>query len=378
MDLINKTFNYKVTTISPVHIGQGGGNVYNYGLDYIKINQRKNKYLLYDNRDLISKMTPLEIDNYVKKIINSNSTELDTYFDRDLREIIDELPGTEFVIAGKKPNTINKHIKTGLGNFIIPGSSFKGAASGILLKYLIGNNSFSASSKSALFGDISNNLMRFFRSSDIEFVDPEDDFCYNIYPVKIFAAGYDKNNSGIGNWKNKSKGGHMSEFDSISFVNAYECIDRKMNSILKVSIANNYKENFLLNYRKEIPNYNLIANLTADGLLDIIRSHSRAYLDREIKFFETFTNDECTDIIMEELEKLRMINNSNNAALIRLGMGSGFHSITARLTNLSADHTKKVNIYDQFPAKKTRKFAFKINENDELFLMPLGWIKLSL
>ena len=131
----------KLEPITYVHISEGS-----YPPE-TKIIQEKNSYgtwvtSLYDEKDLVEKMCklhPREIFDFLKKLIEYNSKgttrEMKLEFYKKLKELVDERKLVPLSSITESVQGYYSFIKDGVGRWIIPGSSLKGAFVSVYEKF---------------------------------------------------------------------------------------------------------------------------------------------------------------------------------------------------------------------------------------------------
>ncbi len=336
------------------------------------------------------------------------------------------------------------------GNPIIPGSSIKGAIRSVLLNWLMEktgekqnarekfinkkqessiNKKQESSLQKKFFGVSSDgsDFMRFFQVSDVEF-ETEPDYIAS----KVLSMGRDY----ISIWKHgpniKDKN---KKFKTEGFTTNYQIIP--LNSIsehLKISWEkekwekelkknrkeqNDIKDKFSLfvdkieeeieNLRKrnnrsprderklrELKNihnvYRLLNEFSISKLFQIINDYTIAFADKEIEFHNKYNQAQYSDKLVEAWHEIKKLAQQaqeagNKYAILRLGQGSGFHSVTGDwqfdthiITGIKEKDKKgKIinrGVINNKEAAKTRKWAFRINGNNPEFF-PMGFIAIG-
>lgn len=368
-----KSFQYDIEVITPLHIGAAKESEYILGQDYFF---EDGCYHFVDTRKIMKELTAQQLEMYTTSLLNFN----DDTSSKILSEVADK---NESVIIYSsycpfKPiqQSIKKHISDGMGNLIIPGSSLKGAISGIIGKQLMkltGQNTFDSN---ILFGRIQNSLMRYLQVGDATFNVYGEVTLQKIFSADLIDRYNNRGNQGAGMWKHERRGGHGEQFNTKGFVTAAEMLIEESVSECRINWADGLLE--------IIPNNLLHQNMrffelfSKENMLKIIRDHTEEYLKQEIHFFTSFPNEDFDDVI-EILNNLIHVNKTECSALIRLGAGSGYHAITGNWR--FSDHTSTFQAEDRNGFVnainyKTRKVAF-YRQNDEIKLSFPGFIKLT-
>jgi hypothetical protein len=88
------------------------------------------------------------------------------------------------------------------------------------------------------------------------------------------------------------------------------------------------KKNLTLSYQDIEKKNEILTGDIPKKLLAIINTHTKEYIDKQIKFFEKYSNNE-TDNIIENLRNIKtQIPDDNSSCVLKMSAGSGFHSIT--------------------------------------------------
>lgn len=368
-----KSFHYSLEVITPLHIGAAKESEYILGQDYF---YEDGYYHFVDTKKIIKEMTVQQLDMYSKSLLNFN----DNTSSNIIRQIADK---NESVIIYSsycpfKPiqQSIKKHICDGMGNLIIPGSSLKGAISGIIGKFLFNKTGQRTFDSNIIFGRIQNSIMRYLQVGDATFNVYGEVTLQKIFSADLIEKYNSKGNHGTGMWKHERRGGHGEQFNTQGFVTAAEMLIEESASECRI----NWADGLL----KIIPDNLLHQNMrffdmfSNENLLKLIRGHTDEYLNQEIKFFNSFPNEDFNDVI-DILSNLIAVNRNEKSALLRLGAGSGYHAITGNWK--FSDHTSTFQAEDRSGLVnainyKTRKVAFYRN-NQEIKLTFPGFVKLT-
>lgn len=387
-DLTHNLVEYiKIDVITPVHIGAGAEKKWIKDIDYF-FDQGKIKIF-----DIISLLKDKD-DDYLSKVVEAIS-ERKLFSDTTLISKNQIKPFIEYKY-NREPDEIFTHIRNGLGKIYIPGSSLKGAIRSALLGYLyfkdqnirkIGRN---PKIDDVIFGNFKNSVMRFIQVTDAEFSNNST----SLFNTKIYSLGKSSNNKFEGQWKHdrENEKGDRKKFSTNGFVNTYECLNIGAISASRIVITENIIK--LLDSENKPKNTDeiIIRNNTkpVKEILKMINEQTKNYLEKEIKYFEYHEGDK-SEIIIEELTNL--LNETNkckdNACILHLGSGSGFHGITGdwQFENHIIDHIRKIMKNGKIignrgqingkDAAKTRRLVFEKKENGYEFY-PMGFVKLSL
>lgn len=360
---------FKVTAITPVHVGMDKEKEWVNGLDYII----KSSDVILINRDaLFKKLRALnELNFYTSLLIDADIKKMTNYLESK------KLLENEFILKRYKTNTsrvdtIKPQLHNGLGAHYLPGSSIKGTLRSIIGAKILKQQGKKPEEFDSLFGKIDNNLMKLVQVSDVVMNKT------SLVNTKIFSAD-DHPNEGIGRWKDQRQGGHKDRFNESGFVSTYEAvagnaIGKLMIKLIDTTVLHsNYQEKI------NVPNSLQIGNMKQD-FVKLVNEHAQAYINKEIKYYETFGNDDLNEQAIDFYSELST-QMSQTSCLLRIGANIGYYAITGDIKY--KDHLQWI---DGFDAKekhknqvkaKTRKFAFKKEKGSWQFT-PMGWLKLEL
>lgn len=341
MSGINTKYTVTLKVLTPLFIGQGIEKDWVKGIDYI--DQDNTLYHL----DL-SKMRKEGIDmNQLSLLFIKQDTE-------GVRKLIGDKLAAVSDFQLSLPCTSSNPIRTFFRNQYtqcptIPGSSLKGAIRSILFANMRGSEE---TRNEAVFGKLKNggDFMRFIRVGDFAFPETGSTHLTN---TKIYNLHRDKNDqTWLGGWKHE-KNSTNKEFKDKGFNTICECISNDstaigsillsptlFNALLKYNteLEQKYKDGkvdqkYYERNRIDIPHEDAKKRLLEEDikdLCDIINRHTMNYLTKELAFFEKFIDGTHADTIKEAIDTLLHMFASlqPNECILKLGAGSGFHSIT--------------------------------------------------
>lgn len=263
-------------------------------------------------------------------------------------------------VAEETPITgdIHTHIRDGIGNVYLPGSSIKGGIVSVYYSIFARQNRQTIETDKTgkieeVFGSQENSPLRLVEVTDGYFLPNST----KIYPTKIyslrgnnevnFSGGWkngkkESDNSTISQgthnlsgWKNEKKENDNKFFDEKGFVTFYECLDIGKKGYFRIKFN---EELLRLNAQKGInlTNSKIIFNKESNNLFSYlfeqINLHTKNYLNKELEFFERFGGVHSKNILETINNLINIVNNyidnENQNALLHLGSGSGFHGIT--------------------------------------------------
>ncbi len=414
---------YKIKILTPTHIGSENEPLKE-GFDYFSENGKthfinwtevfKDDRLSFEvEKEIISGFLP---DILKKKLISNKLTTVkpDLSLKGDVREhITNRFTGTP----------------------IIPGSSIKGAIRSVLLNWLMEktgekqnarkkfkNKKQESSLQRKFFGVSSDgsDFMRFFQVSDVEFETEPDYIASKVLSLyrnsvskwkhgrrpkdkdeKFKTDGFTTNYQIIPlnstsekikiSW-DKERFSNFIKDDKGEFLKNLQFeIQRKEKKLEKIKNSHSPNRRKINNIEREINDlkslynaYQSMKEFSISKLFQIINDYTIAYADKEMDFHKTYNQAEHSDKLISAWQKIKKIAQQaqeagNKYAILRLGQGSGFHSITGDWH--FDDHLiKRTNgRYDEKNEKKipkTRKWAFRMNGKDPEFF-PMGFVAIG-
>jgi CRISPR-associated protein Csm5 len=365
-DPLNHNYHLKAEVLTPLHIGGGKENNWQKDLDFFYYRE---KLRLINREKLFSRLNEQELNSLSSLMAGGKLNEFRNYLLKDKKRLESVTIRAFDLAQAPEQNEVVAMIRDGQGKVYMPGSSLKGALRSILFKDLKEDRSRNPSD---VFGNINQDWMRLLRVTDAIFADTE------IIHTKTFNLQGTPNNPRAG-WKHAFR--HTDErFKTKGFVTTFEVIPKGSTSMLRISLADGI-------YRI-LSDQQLAHARTADFIkkgqlapfFQIINEHTRAFLEKEIKFYEKFSGDRTASIADNLKQLLANIPQDNNACILRLGLGSGFHSITGDwqhndFTRTGVWQSGPQNRQGNFKVK-SRKLAME-EENGQLNIEPMGFVKLT-
>ncbi len=359
-------FRGKIRVLSPVHIGGAQEKHLQRGLDYI---EKEGIVYFLDERKLID---AINVASYSDALYHNNLKKvLDT-----LRVNYDDVSfKVEKRIIGEIGTDIKSNIKNPLsGKPIIPGSSLKGALRSIIYNEMGGGYK---NKELDVFGNISEDILRFLIVSDIEF---NSSSYVNTKTFNLIKSGI----GFTGAWKHHLNGQNNESFSVKGFT--FPCETIMMDDFGDFSIVINQDAlNLSISKGKVKVNDKLLSlfNGGEDAFFNMIKKYTRNYIDAEIDFFNEYNGDK-TELIVNSLMRIKELN--EESPVLRVGFGSGFHSMTG--DTIHEDHfideisivkrgvrTSTRGFRNNKNSSKSRKIAF-CGAYDEIHLYPMGFVQL--
>lgn len=341
MSGINTKYTVTLKVLTPLFIGQGIEKDWVKGIDYI---DKDNTLYHLD----LSKMREKGIDmNQLSLLFIKQDTE-------GVRKLIGDKLAAVSDFQLSMPCESSNPIRTFFRNQctqcpIIPGSSLKGAIRSILFANMRGSKE---TRNEAVFGKLKNggDFMRFIRVGDFAFPKTGSTQLTN---TKIYNLHRDADEQPwLGGWKH-DKHKTNNEFNNQGFNTICECVScasmatgtillspTLFNALLKYNteLGQKYKDGkvdqkYYERNRIDIPHKDAKKRLLEEDieyLCGIINRHTMNYLTKELAFFEKFIDGTHADTIKEAIDTLLHMFAflQPNECILKLGAGSGFHSIT--------------------------------------------------
>ncbi len=344
---------YKLKILTPVHIGVSGEKNHSEGLDYIYLNDTI--YIL-DSKKLINTIPPYELANAatkkngVKKLLESKRIKCEDV--------------SSHIIKAKnlKGREIKAQIRNGFGKPYLPGSSLKGALRSMLVHHYKNDRGGNTLDEDDAFGHIENSILRFLQVYDTHFSK------IGIYNSAIMSLKSDDSGFTEG-WK-KKRTENVYQFTPYGMTTIYESLLPGDQSEVNIDFKSDFYNEF---DRNQMPNNfrGLFPDQFHEKLLPMIRSYTKTHLDREKQFVEKYFT-QSKEMVLSIFSWLSELNDTD-AAVLRVGAGVGFHSITGDWKY--KDHTD-TGFSSGRKKNKTRKFAFTTTKND-YHLWPMGFVLIS-
>ncbi len=371
----NKKQKYRITTLSPLHIGSGNKILRGFEFHF---DRNRHRTIIYDmdeifdqisnNRRAIDELSELDgrnndIHNFVRKYNLSLNHSRSFPVECHSREIL------EF-------------IRDGLGKPMIPGSSLKGSIRTVVFNFLFSQMSDDEQRRAVETGQNERRDMFAGRKLDSRVFgsDPTSDI------MKAFAVGdsfYNKVDVKLGicqvmsltrdhSWYWKKGYKHF----PMSMVFEYLKEDVSGNTVLNFS-------DFFISDHKAIRTLHFNDKIIADFsiLNSIINNYSQKLIDSELDFFYKHDDEGKLSNVTQFYEMLkRQIPANSEGCILRLGWGSGWTAMTGNylqdFSNLLEEYRRKFRMgkrgAEVFP--KSRKIFMNRRTPQSV----MGWIKMEM
>jgi CRISPR-associated protein Csm5 len=371
----NKNNNYRYTLKTPVHVGSGE-----------KLG--KTDFVSGNNQCIV-----IDIDSLLDKI-KDNKSAINEFSDGDIR--IDPFlrkykikPADVRKYSIHNPDKINPFniqeiIKTGMGKPFIPGSSIKGAIRTVLLWRLVSaadektvsdlidgivksgikkEQADSDIDKHFLGRDPNHDFLRGLHAGDVEFEISD----LNLIESKVLNLTGEKNFG----WKKMGKNGFTSPNPNNATSIFSEAVKIGSSSSGRIKI-----DEFLLNEPacRQALKFSDEKKSLLLSLPEQCNEFAKDFINSEIKFYKSCKMEGMVNFYAEPLNE---IPEDNNAFLLHLGWGSGWHGMTGSWIDEKkiGDIKKRFRLgksgFPIFP--KTRKIVFGNGSP----VSPFGWIKIE-
>lgn len=360
MNYSSKILDLKVAAITPVHVGTGSEKDWLRGLDVVWHENQLKKVNL----------------QFWTQLDNRRQQQLTTYIEKGKFEDLEKLL---LGIGNQHPNTfsdsfpfpfnsiepIKTQIKTGGGKPFLPGSSLKGALGSVFIHHLLKGKTISDSQdlKKQGLDELDESMMSLLQIGDIHFDKT------GIINTKIFNLVKD-NNEWSGGWKHEFTRSSR-KFEPYGFTGPLQAIFPGSVGDLRIKMV------YLGKRHKDLTNSTFYKDLYDSNpdhqkFFQLINKHTQDYLNKEIAFFKRYENEQ-TDYIISCLEDLLKETKKEDTALLRVGFGSGFHSMTGDWK--FEDHLRTIEHPVKNQQYKSRRLGFYKDEEHYQF-RPLGFLKI--
>jgi len=384
------SFECKIQTLTPVHIGSG--NKYSPS-EYIspKVKNKKGnivhliRRITFDN--YYSNLNDDKQAEFLENISNYNFklSDFDSKISKEYKRY-DSINRTQI----KFPNEIIEHVRT-LDDLYIPGSSLKGAIKTALLYNLIDYSDF-------------DNIERLFqRRGGKESLPHYDNFSNTFfssqrggksaqYDISKFFQVFDSTSIRLSDIHAiVSVMGKKDSYDGFEYYKRnqrvvesfFETIPNK--KVLKSKISINYNSDIYENPNLKNKKLNLKDKeklLDINNIKNCIYNFSKDLIEYELEFLDkySYSNNDLKDVntkLIKYYEKFDEIN-SPETPIIKLGSGSGFMAMTIgiKIKKLDAELFERVR-----KALRTNSYPYEFPKSRKIIKrnsMPLGWVKLNI
>lgn len=355
---MNELHNLYVYPATPIHIGAGEQSDWQKELDFIQ----EDDFVKLINWNALFKKHPNRIDQYSAQLKSSRLK-----LKADERLFTNELYAPMAIrdaLAGL--------VRDGLGRPYLPGSSLKGALSSVFLHDAKPLSSQHKDSKTLaeFTGTFQNNLFNAIQIGDVYFDKTQ------VLPSKIYNLMKESGGEWIAGWKH----GHQrtnEKFNNKDFITPLEVFTPNQEGHLRVVFQPEKVKKSLADASRKAA-----GKIGQMGFWPFFKNAmntaSRAHLEREITFLEYFEGENRDTVLKGYNYLLKLINlfenNDFDTALLRVGFGSGYHSLTG---NWHFDnHIHPVEHPRNGKHYKSRKLLF-YSKNGSYHFLPLGFIIIS-
>lgn len=356
-DSINITKEVQVKVITPLHIGGAAEKIFKRGFDFF---WKEGSLYFVEFRKLFQALQQKNVrqSEYLNLIESGNFRDIENYLFKTLRIDIENLCSRKIKLNSDPGADIRQFARGANGSPYLPGSSIKGALRSVLFSHLKGSHVPNGpwDIDPPVFGGLGNDLMRFVRVGDAFFENEQTTIGY-VDLFNLYKEGR--------NWESGWKG---------NFNLPTEYVTPTSSSSFRLSLAEPLKKVIELEYRKADKlhtNLNRVLNGDSfENLKKIINTHTKNHLNRELEFLKEY--DQATDAgtLIDNVEALLKQVESKNSCLLRIGFGSGFHSITGDWQ--FKDHRSTIQNPNRGKYYKSRKV---LGDSDHLNFM--GFVKLT-
>ena len=370
MKTVNEKYQVTATVVSPLSIGQGAEKDWVEGVDYIRdggVLYHLNLQMMADAGIPMHELSALFASGRIEDTRQFLIGRLDDIYDFSMAMPVRSAnPVKTFYF-----NPVTEH-------YVLFGSSVKGAVRSALFHAFTKDIPAEEllRKKNALndyvFGSMTDGsvFMRFIRIGDFDFDETE------LVNTKIYNLQITDQGSWIGGWKHQTKNTD-DRFNPVGFNTVYECLmpGAKAQGTILVSPLLYRKVDAPFNFKSEKDV--LMAGSPITQLFKIVNDATRTYLEKEIQFFEEYSQAENADRILASLRRYHdmvsaFMDSGGKECLIKMSAGTGFHSITG---DWQYDDFTDTGFDERFGKKrfKSRKIACYNGH-----FTPMGFLKLRI
>ena len=359
----------KIEPLTPVYIGGAEEKNWQKNIDVFQENGK----LYYVPDD---KIAPYISDKELQFIINGDTEGYNEALKRK-KVNFEELALYTWDCPNKiSQNEIKAFIRNGNGSPFIPGSSVKGAITSHLFKLLHQGKSIRTSDVEDTSEKQLKNIAGFLQCTDSYFAEDAT----AVVPTKIFNLQKGER-PGVfaGGWKHKNNTNN--DFNT-RFVTVYEVLSANTSGYGRIKLVDDENYTFrgktVREREKKLKFWNGSESVTE--LFQLINKQTGEHLKKEHAFYEKY-EAEYNEKLIESIASLQEQVHSADlqTAVLRIGGGSGFHSITGDYRHDSYEINnifKKRGQLNREKSAKSRKVVFEHDEGGYQF-SPLGFIKLT-
>jgi hypothetical protein len=392
----NHTYHLYVRTCTPLHIGGEQEKNLTNGFDYFEQKRQNASTDIWkiDEHKVIEK---IGIDAYVNALEKGKIGFQEALRQRGLTAYADYCAKIgQIEGSGMELRTMIAEGKTGFP--YLPGTSLKGALRSALFKASGGG--VSNPSDRDVFGEFANSAMRFLQVGDVYFNHPG-----HLFNSRVYNGVFDPvSNRWEGSWKYELKSGSNEfDFQDDGFATILQAVPPGQLGKLRLGIhaasLKRYQE-MAIQERQQIERGQkrepkqplrrvpgraaelIAAKSPLSEFLRMIFLYTKNYLEREIAFFSELRGAK-SDLIIQQLRYLQK-QNAEKSPLLRIGYGSGYHSVTGDYR--VDDHVSTLDRPLELKGRKgkimekrvkSRRLAFDFDEEqDEYRFWPLGFVQL--
>lgn len=361
--------NYKVSyqCLSPIHVGTGDD--LQLGIEFAKHSEGEKDYLgIWDLRKLHQAMQDAQFDRMIRILASGESPE------NYLKEVIPKknwgtLFSRKMQLVDSLRSTLKPHVHTGMGKVYIPGSAIKGAImTGIIAKeaekipktLLVGLNRRDLEQvvwKQTVSDNMSYSPGRFLKVGDVDF----SAYQTQAWLGSVLNLNYEK----LYEWKK----GTDQMIECIAY--GAEATGRIAFDLNALEITEKHPDKKNHQHKVKLSTY--LKDLSK--LTQLLNQGQLYWLERELQFIKNYNgqNESEEDALLQYGNDLQGIKNEienlkSNKAIIRVGAGSGYKSLSGNLLErlekaggiTSSAHQQMVEglrgaKYRNTPFPKTRK-----------------------
>lgn len=367
MEAVTLTQTWKITTLTPLHIGDGEEMKYN--MDYLP--SRKGMLDVIEQDDLIDLLITIPDIAHRVRGMEYDLNKIKSDFKISITPIYSlNYPGT------RAPDSIRRFIKDARNRPYIPGSSLKGAIRTAIWcsDYLDRSDlfpirkyrDFEKSVKNLSGRDPQHDFMRPFHISDSTPLEPGN--VLRVEEVKIFNIMHG-NKSG---WKDFKTRKTIDDFNKATGI-YIEAIKEGVETYVEASL-DRFLGTEIIKKAGELPDSTISKEFTF--IVEKINQHSRDFAQKELEFLKQFSpvTSPVLNFYNDLINKINTL--SSGSFITRIAWGGGWRAMTGNWIKedalLIVRREKRLGRRG-FPFPKTRRLVIK----DGIPSLPPGWLKIE-
>lgn len=362
--------NYDITLriLSPMHVGSG--SFWLRGADYVMVGET---ICLLDRDKFYLNLSERDQTHYVKLLSDGNHREVEQFIVKDTDFESSIIKRVDW-FGKDEPQEIRTLVRGGNAETYVPGSSLKGAIASVIFAYLyqrVKPERYNQHISTDLLGAFDQSIMRFIRPFDAALPTSE---VHQIDLLNLYQGG---------------ASGWYSAYKTDRFSLTLEVYGFKAEANFRLGIGDGFASFIRAEEQKHrtklLPKYLhlVLQEQPLQFLFNLINDHTRAHIEREMKFLRAYPEADDHEHLVETLEDLRQkTENNRRSCILRMAAGGGFHSITGDWRfedhQSTIDKPDKENLVYSYAERQRVPARYKSRKVNRKYTEPLGFVELVL